>query len=83
MKASSFSLIVTTVQHGSWSHLLTKPTLLPYHRNHHVLSVIDNCLMWGRRVVSSQVFRQSLLQELHSNCLGITKMKALARNYLW
>ena len=73
MKASSFSLLVTTVQHGSWSHLLTKPTLLPYHRNHHVLLVIDNCLMWGRRVVSSQVFRQSLLQELHLIVWGLQK----------
>ena len=30
-----------------------------------------------------QVFRQSLLQELNSNHLGIMKMKALTRNYLW
>ena len=51
-------------QHGSWFHLLTKPTLLPYHRHRHELSVIDYCLMWGRRVVIPQVFRQSLLQEV-------------------
>ena len=83
LKDPDIATVLTAVQHGSWSHLLAKPTLLPYHRRRHELSVIDNCLIWGRRVVVPQVFRRSLLEELHCNHLGITKMKALARNYLW
>ena len=83
LKEPDIATVLTAVQHGSWSHLLAKPTLLLYHRRHHELSVIDNCLIWGRRVVIPQVFRQSLLEELHSNHLGITKMKAFTRNYLW
>ena len=59
------------------------PSLAPYHKRRHELSVVDNCLLWSRRVVIPQVFCPSLLEELHSTHLGITKMKALARSYLW
>ena len=83
IKDPVIATVLTAVQHGSWPQLSDRETLIPYHRRRHELSVVDNCLLWGRRVVIPQVFRQSLLEELHSNHLGITKMKALARNYLW
>ena len=82
LKDPDIATVLTAVQHGSWFHVSAKPTLLSYYRHHHELIVIDNCLIWGRLVVVPQVFCQSLLEELHSNHLGITKMKALARNYL-
>ena len=46
------------------------------------LSVLDGCILWGSRVVIPSVFRQSLLQELHTN-LGMSRMKSLARSYVW
>ena len=83
VKDSDIATALTAVQHGSWPQLSARAILIPYHRHCHELSVVDNCLLWGRRVVIPEVFRQSLLEELHVSHLGVTKMKALARNYLW
>ena len=83
VKDPDIATVLTAVQHGSWSQLSARATLIPYHRRHHELSVVDNCLLWGRRVVIPEVFCHCLLEELHVSLLGVTKMKALARNYLW
>ena len=47
------------------------------------LSVLDGCILWGSRVVVPPQGRQPLLEELHETHPGITKMKGLARAYLW
>jgi len=39
--------------------------------------------LWGSRVVVPENDRQPVLQELHSVHPGMTKMKALARIYVW
>ena len=83
LKDPNIATVLTAVQHGGWPQLAAKPSPSPYHKRHHELSVVDNCLLWGRRVVIPQVFRPLLLEELHSTHLGITKMKTLARSYLW
>ena len=73
LKDPDIATVSTAVQHGSWSHLLAKPPLLPYHRFCNELSVIDHCQIRDRRVVISQVFCRSLVEELHSNHMGIMK----------
>ena len=83
LKDPDLATVLTSVQHGYWPQLSGNTSLTPYYRRRHELTVVDNCLLWGRRVVIPQVFRKSLLEELHCNHVGITKMKALARNYLW
>ena len=47
------------------------------------LSVEEGCLLWGRRVVIPQKLQKIILQELHSEHMGIAKMKALARSHVW
>ena len=39
--------------------------------------------MWGTRVVIPRVFHKPLLKELHGCHLGVSRMKSLARCYLW
>ena len=39
--------------------------------------------MWGSRVVIPPKHQAQLLAELHEGHLGIVKMKALARSYMW
>ena len=41
------------------------------------------CLLWGGRVLIPLVLRPSLLTELHSDHTGASRMKELARSYLW
>ena len=39
--------------------------------------------MWGRRVIVPDSLKERVLKELHKEHLGITKMKAVARNHVW
>ena len=45
--------------------------------------MLDGCILWGTRVVIPPPGRQPLLKELHQAHPGVTKMKALARSYIW
>ncbi len=47
------------------------------------LSVEDGCVLWGNRVVISQKVRDDVLRMLHVAHPGITRMKRLARSYVW
>ena len=47
------------------------------------LSIEDGCILWGSRVIIPPQGRKQILQELHETHPGISKMKALARSYIW
>ena len=47
------------------------------------LTIQDDCLLWGIRVVIPVSFNQALLASLHSGHPGVVRMKALARQHLW
>ncbi len=57
--------------------------LEPYFHRKTELSVEDNCLLWGRRVIIPQSLRKRILSELHDGHQGICKTKSLARSYVW
>ena len=43
----------------------------------------EGCILWGSRVVVPQQGRESVLQQLHEGHPEITRMKSLARMYVW
>ncbi|GFO41416.1 polyprotein [Plakobranchus ocellatus] len=48
------------------------------------LSVENNCLLWGTRVVIPQSLEGKVLELLHGEThIGMAQMKALARSWLW
>ena len=55
----------------------------PYVSRKNELSILDGCILWASRVVIPPAGRQLLLDELHDTHLGVSKMKALARSYIW
>ncbi|VDI12898.1 Hypothetical predicted protein [Mytilus galloprovincialis] len=55
----------------------------PYFSRKTELSVFDSCLLWGNRVVIPNPGRDIILQELHEGHQGISRMKVLARGYVW
>ena len=57
--------------------------LKPFWSKQTELTVQDGCLLWGSRVVIPQPGRKQLLQELHEGHPGISRMKSLARTFLW
>ena len=47
------------------------------------LTVHQGCILWGMRVVIPSKLQERVLDQLHDSHLGIVKMKALARSYVW
>ena len=62
---------------------LDKPELQPYQSQSVELSVQDGCLLWGSRVVVPEQGRDTIISLLHEGHPGITRMKRLARGYVW
>ena len=78
---SVLSRVVERVLSG-WSST-SDETLIPYQRRKDELSLEDGCVMWGNRVVVPEVGRQQVLQELHVDHPGMSRMKSLARGVVW
>lgn len=54
-----------------------------YFQKRREISLEENCLLWGNRVIVPEPLRQMLLEELHVGHQGIVKMKSLARLHFW
>lgn len=61
----------------------TPPEFKPFRTKSLELSTIDGCLLWGNRVVIPPQAQEAILSELHETHPGTSKMKALARSYVW
>jgi len=62
---------------------VSEKELEPFQRRKDELTIQDGCLMWGSRVIIPPKHQAQLLAKLHEGHLGIVKMKALARSYMW
>ena len=70
------------ILHG-WPNHIQDPVLRPYTARKLELSVHDGCILWGSRVIVPKPGQQKIMDELHSTHPGISRMKSLARNYVW
>ena len=59
------------------------PELQPYNRRAEELTMDKGCLLWGNRVLIPPKLQSTVLGELHEGHLGISRMKALARSFIW
>ena len=59
------------------------PELEPYSSHRLELSSYEGCLMWGSRIIVPPPGRQAVLLELHEGHPGTSRMKSLARMYVW
>ena len=57
--------------------------LKPFFHRKDELSIEKGCVLWGSRVIIPKEGRESLLNELHREHMGSTKMKQLSRSYFW
>ena len=60
-----------------------QPDLAPYQQRCAELSLHDGCILWGTRVVVPPLGREKILDELHEGHPGISRMKSLARSFVW
>ncbi|CAH8627025.1 unnamed protein product [Dicrocoelium dendriticum] len=57
--------------------------LRPIYNRRGFLSVVDNCLMFGDRVVVPKKLQRQILQQFHMGHPGTSHMKALARSFVY
>lgn len=62
---------------------IVEPQFLPYFHRKDALSVKDGCVTWGARIIIPTPGRAALLTQLHQTHSGMTRMKGLARSYMW
>ncbi|XP_042613167.1 uncharacterized protein K02A2.6-like [Cyprinus carpio] len=55
----------------------------PFTSRKDELSVQDGCVLWGARVIIPSAGRSEVLNQLHQCHPGVSRMKALARSYVW
>lgn len=66
-----------------WPKGVINPCFAPYYQRRDELSIQGGCLLWGARVVIPPKGRSAVLTQLHQSHPGTTRMKGLARSYVW
>ena len=59
------------------------PCLELYARRSTVLSIDNGCLLCGSRIIIPRALRTVVEEEFHDEHLGVVRMKALARSFIW
>ena len=67
---------------GRWPYTVPEE-IKPYAYRKIELSIEEGILMWGARVIIPLRGRADVLNELHVGHPGVSRMKALARSYIW
>ena len=57
--------------------------LKPFQKRRDELSVQAGCVLWGSRIIIPPPGRRKVVEELHEGHPGATKMKMLARSFVW
>lgn len=73
--------VLKYVVQGWPSHV--PPDLAPFHQRRTELTTHKGCVLWGLRTVVPCKYRKRFLDVLHDCHVGRTKMKMLARSYIW
>lgn len=81
LKDATLSQVYSYVLSG-WTEI-KDPELMPYYSRRLELSAQDGCVLWGARTVIPPPGRVALLKALHQSHPGMSRMKALARSYMW
>lgn len=60
-----------------------KPELHPYFDRRDQLTLHQDCILCGLRVVTPQSLRERVLEEVHAAHAGVVRMKSVARMHVW
>eukprot|EP00731_Ephydatia_muelleri_P000822 Em0001g822a len=82
-KDSILSRVINMALTGWQAHFSNDVTFRPYKQRECELSVQDGCVLWGHRVVIPPAGREAVMRTLHDAHPGITRMKGLARSFVW
>ena len=54
-----------------------------FYKRKNELSIEAGCLLWGNRVIIPEKLKPKLIDELHRDHPGASRMKSVARSYFW
>ena len=77
------SMVAQYVLQGWPNSVDSQPALRPFFERKLELSVHQNCILWGSRVVTPEKYREHALSQLHEGHPGMARMKNLSRMYVW
>ena len=77
------SKVLLKVKHGWKEADKTDLTLKAYYVRKDELSIDNDCVLWGVRVIIPTKLRKSVMQLLHDTHIGSARMKAQARAWVW
>ena len=66
-----------------WPDQCPDEVLKPFHKIRLELSAENNVVLWGGRVIIPDVLQPQVLELLHETHPGGSRMKSLARSYVW
>ncbi|XP_062509042.1 uncharacterized protein K02A2.6-like [Corticium candelabrum] len=66
-----------------WTTRDVDKSLQQFAKRANELSIEGGCLLWGIRVIIPEELRKTVLAQIHEGHPGTSKMKALARSYVW
>nr|CAH8861138.1 unnamed protein product [Trichobilharzia regenti] len=66
-----------------WPSRIDCPDLKQFYQRRHSLSLVNDCIMFGERVVVPRSLQQKVISQLHFTHPGIGRMKSLARCYVY
>ena len=81
-KDLTLSQVLRYVKEG-WPPECKDINMRPFWLRRAELTVEGECILWGGRVVIPNSLTETVLKQLHEVHPGISRMKALARSYVW
>lgn len=76
------SKVLDNIKRG-WNSNISNVEFSPFYRRRGELSTEKGCILWGNRVVIPGNLCSDILGMLHSQHVGIVRMKQLARSFIW
>ncbi|XP_040157579.1 uncharacterized protein K02A2.6-like [Anopheles arabiensis] len=75
--------VYTHIKKGWPTNVSYGSELARYHDRRESLSAVNNCILFGERVVIPKLLQKQCLSQIHHGHPGIQRMKALARSYMY
>lgn len=67
---------------NGWKHA-TNEEVKPYFKKKAMLSIDNECIFYGNRIVVPTSLKNEVLHLLHDTHIGVCRMKASVRQYVW
>nr|CDJ82258.1 RNA-directed DNA polymerase (reverse transcriptase) and Integrase domain containing protein [Haemonchus contortus] len=75
--------VIGYIRSGKWPKVNRESSFWPYYNRRESLSTIGSCLLTSNRLVIPKSLQRRVLQVLHKAHPGQTRMKMLARSYVY